>query len=51
MSCFNSSVSIDDEASGPLEFFNFTCFSIIIFFALFRFFNIEKIIGAIIPSV
>ena len=29
----NSSISIDDDASGPLEFFNFMCFSIMTFLA------------------
>ena len=31
---FNSFVSIDDDASGPFELDNFTCFSILIFFSL-----------------
>ena len=47
----NSFVLIDVDASGPFDSFNFTCFSIIIFFALFCFFSIEKIIGAVIPNV
>jgi hypothetical protein len=42
---------MEDDASGPFEFSNFTCFSMRIFFELWVFFNIAKTIGAIIPVV
>ncbi|SVA42453.1 uncharacterized protein METZ01_LOCUS95307 [marine metagenome] len=42
---------MDELASGPLEFFNLTCFSIITCLAPCCFFNILKTIGAIIPNV
>ena len=41
---------MDELASGPLEFFNLTCFSIITCLALCCFFSILKTIGAIIPN-
>ena len=47
----NSVVSIEELASGPLEFFNFTCFSIIIFFDFFCFFKVANINGKVIPNV
>ena len=47
----NSSVVIEELASGPLELDNLTCFSIMIFFEFCCFFNMVKITGAVIPNV
>ena len=47
----NSSVVIEELASGPLELDNLTCFSIMMFFEFCCFFNMAKITGAVMPNV
>ena len=45
------SVSKDDDASGPFDCFNFTCFSMRILLELFYFFKLANSIGAVMPIV
>ena len=48
---FNWLVSIDVDASGPLEFFTLTCFSINIDFEFFCFLNAVNSTDAVLPNV
>ena len=45
------SVSKDDDASGPFDCFNLTCFSMSILLELFNFFKLANSIGAVMPIV